>query len=502
MRKYLLLVLSAFVAITSAYAQQSKPIKGSWINLPYQDVRNKYMNPAHVNNTDPAFWHMKMKELSEMGLSYIVIMAVANEQKAFYPSRFMEPIYPKGQLSPVEAIMKAADEFGMNVFMSSGWAINQDDDLRRPEIRAIQQKIMEETTELFSHHKSFYGWYLPVEDSMDPILPDHAVDAVNTLTATVRKLTPNCKVMVSPYGMWRADMEDKRFAEQIKKLKVDIIAYQDEVGCVREPLPMKRMKENFKRLGEIHKETNIKFWSNVESFTWEKGVNSRVSALIPAAFPRYLSQIVGATMAGAEEVVSFSVYGMMDKPDSEMPIGQPMGAAKAYTDYMDWKAGKGRWPLLELTFSGNITNLAKGKTITFETKPSPKYNKGNVLDNIFGYEDFNGDEWLGFDGGKMSLIVDLKSSTTVNTLAARFMHYRPTAIILPETVDFYVSNDGKNYRKVKTAVMEASPNDLHDCWIDIALVDNMYEKARYIKVVADGRNDSWIFCDEILVNPK
>lgn len=500
MKKYLLLLLTAIIVVSQGQAQPSKPINGSWINLPYQDVRNKYMNPLHVNNTDPAFWHTKIKELSEMGISYVVIMAVANDQKSFYPSKFMEPIYD-GTLSPVEAIMQAADEFGMKVFMSSGWAVNQDDDLRRPEIRAIQQKIIAETAELFGHHDSFYGWYLPVEDSMDPVLSDHAIEAVNTLTETVRKLTPNCKVMISPYGIWESDIDDKKFAEQIKKLKVDIIAYQDEIGCVREPLPMKRMKDNFKKLGDIHKETDIKFWSNVESFTWEKETNSRQSALIPAAFPRYLSQIIGATMAGAEEIVSFSIYGIMDKPNSEMPIGQPQGAAKAYTDYIDWKTGKGRWCLLEKTFREDVVNSVKGQNIIYETLPSPKYNRGNLLDSKYGYEDFNGNEWLGFENGKMSVIIKLEENTMIHSIAARFLHYRPAEISLPETVDFYLSDDGKDYRKIKTSIMDISSNDFHDCWIDIALLDNLHEKARYIKVVAENDLKNWIFCDEILINP-
>ena len=63
-----------------------KPIRGTWLNLTYQDVRNKYMNPAHIDDTNPELWRLKIKELSEMGVSYLVILAVANDQKSFYPS--------------------------------------------------------------------------------------------------------------------------------------------------------------------------------------------------------------------------------------------------------------------------------------------------------------------------------------------------------------------------------------------------------------------------------
>lgn len=479
-----------------------KPIRGTWLNLTYQDVRNKYMNPAHIDDTNPELWRLKIKELSEMGVSYLVILAVANDQKSFYPSDFMPPAYPANRESPVEAIMNAADEHDMHVFMSCGWAKSQLDNLRDPEIRKIQRQIMQETAQKFGKHKSFFGWYLPVEDSMTPTLSDHAVDAVNTLTEEARKLTPGKPIMISPYGLCFAEMDNPKFGEQIERLKVDIIAYQDEVGCVREPMPMKRMKEHFKILGDIHKRTNIRFWANNESFTWENGTNSQQSALIPAAFPRFLSQMTGVTQAGVEEILSFAMCGIFDKPSSEMPLGQPCQSAKAYQDYMDWKANKGRWPLLEATFRGNLDHDAIGKKVSFPIPPSSDYNNGNLTDKNLGVEDYKDENWLGFKDKDMEAIIDLGKKTEINRLAARFLNYKIQSIALPSMVDFYVSADGKSYKKVKTIAMETSPNNKYDCWIDIAIADGLKESARYIKVVAENKEGSWIFADEILVNPK
>jgi hypothetical protein len=483
-------------------AQQVKPLKGTWINLPYQDVRNKYMNPAHVNYKSPDFWKTKLSEYAEMGLTYIVIMAVADQQKAFYPSGFMAPAYPEGQQSPVEAIMEAADKHDMKVFMSCGWAVDQDDNIRDPKIREIQLRIMKETAELFGHHPSFYGWYLPVEDSMEPILPDQAIEAANSLAENARRLTPDAKIMISPYGICHADMNNPKFGEQIKKLTVDIIAYQDEIGCVREPLPMPRMKDNFKKLGAIHRDSDIEFWTNAESFTWEKEDNSRESALIPAAFPRYLSQLVGASMAGAEQVISFSVYGILDKASSAMPIGQPIESAQAYNDFLEWKAGKGRWPLLEQTFKGDLTHTAVGAKVHYLTQPVKAYANGNLTDGRLGQEDDRQPTWVGFEGGKMQVVIDLKKSTEIFDLAARFLHYRPKGIALPVTVTFYASTDGKDYLPVKSVPMPVSANDRHDAWIDIALADGLSLNARYIKVIADQKEGSLIVCDEVLVNAE
>ena len=57
-------------------------------------------------------------------------------------------------------------------------------------------------------------------------------------------------------------------------------------------------------------------------------------------------------------MTSFAICGIYDKPGSEMPIGQPVFAAKAYTEYMDWKDGKGRWPLLAASFFSDLKHDA------------------------------------------------------------------------------------------------------------------------------------------------
>ena len=49
-----------------------KPITGTWINLAYQDVRNKYTNLQYFDNTDPRMWEQKVKELGvQMGTPFL-----------------------------------------------------------------------------------------------------------------------------------------------------------------------------------------------------------------------------------------------------------------------------------------------------------------------------------------------------------------------------------------------------------------------------------------------
>lgn len=170
---------------------------GTFLNLAYQDVRNKYTNPPGSDNTDPAMWRAKVFEMKKMGMEYLVLMAVANEGMSYYPSSLMGWQYPKWRQSPVDAIMDAASENGMKVFMSTGWAKDQDDNLRDPAIKGRQIEMMAELAGIYGMHPAMHGWYLPVEDCFGPVLSDYAVEAVNALTAKARELTPVMSILMN-----------------------------------------------------------------------------------------------------------------------------------------------------------------------------------------------------------------------------------------------------------------------------------------------------------------
>ena len=238
---FLLLMLSSL-----AVKAEVKPISGTFINFFWQDERNNYMNQRNVDQSDPQRWACKIGELHEMGVDLLIIVTVANEGRAMYPCSFMEHGYPEGRKSPVDAIMDTADSLGMKVFIGCGWARDQLDDLTDPYVIETNRHFMDELAELYSRRPSFEGWYIPVEGCFIPYLSDYAVQGVNKISAHARELTPGIKVLISPYGLFGADIENPLFEKSICDLDVDIIAYQDEVGCVREQFPMKNMKEHFR----------------------------------------------------------------------------------------------------------------------------------------------------------------------------------------------------------------------------------------------------------------
>ncbi|MBR0109068.1 MAG: DUF4434 domain-containing protein [Bacteroidales bacterium] len=461
-----LLTISLFCAPLLA---EVKPVTGTFINFFWQDERNNYMNQRDVDMSDPELWATKTAELHEIGVDYLVLVAVANEEKAFYPSNLMDHGFPKGRRSPIDAIMDTADSLGMHVFMSCGHARNQHDHFGDPFVVRRQREMIEELAAIYGKRPSFYGWYLPIEGCMIPWFPDYAAEDLNKVADRARELTPEAKIMISPYGIFAGEVGSQKFADQIYKLKVDIIAYQDEIGCVREECPMRNMKDHFRQLADIHSKCGIELWANVESFTWDRGLNNWYSALIPAAFGRYLSQIVGVSDAGVDRIISFSIVGIFDKPGSTHPIGQPVLSNLAWQNYIDWLAGNRRWKLLE--------------SLLREGAPS---------------EDPSDNGWQHYDG-TMETIIDLKKKTHIESVAALFLNYRPQDIIIPQSFEILISNDGKRFTHLTTVAYEGWPNNLHDCWSDIIMADGLDARTRFVKVRAVATSGS-ILCAGIHVN--
>lgn len=450
------------------------PVTGTFLNLVYQDVRNKYTNPPHIDYTDPLLWKTKVLEMHDMGMEYLVLMAVANEGKSFYPSQLMPWAYREGLQSPVDAIMEAAAANGMKVFMSTGWAKDQDDNLRDPAIKQRQIQMMTELADIYGDHPAMYGWYLPVEDCLGPVLTDYAVDAVNALTDKARSLTPGKKVLISPYGIFNSDFDDPRYEQQILRLKVDIIAYQDEIGCVRERYPLPRLKENWRKLRAIHDKTDIQMWANCESFAWEAATNDRTSALVPAPFGRFLGQLSAATAGGAEKIISFMMYGIFEDPDSPYQLGQPHWSNAAYADYMAWRAGDRRWKTAEASFLGHY---------------------GKV-----GQEDL---KWNIRKPGNHELVVELDGDMSLEGILVRMLVCHKDGIMAPDMLALSASADGKDYRLVNIKSCPVFPNTRHDAFVDCMLFDGLDRlvpaDTRFIRISYSSPHQTAI--DRLIVNP-
>ena len=94
--------------------------------------------------------------------------------------------------------------------------------------------------------------------------------------------------------------------------------------------------------------------------------------------------------------------------------------------------------------------------------------------------------------------VDLGAKKNISLVAGHFCDYRGGDVVIPQSFEVQVSDDGRHFKSVKTVAYEAWPNNLHDCWTDVILADGLDVKARYVRVVATASRGR-ILCDGVTV---
>ena len=165
-----------------------------------------------------------------------------------------------------------------------------------------------------------------VEDCLCPIFAEHAVQSVNALTEKAHSLTPGKKTLISPYGIGLSEFDHPDFEKQMAKLKVDIIAYQDEVGCVRDKFTLPRLKKNWQRMRDIHNRLNIEMWQvgeqrhnfavgvnggiNLNSVSFSPSVKQKnLMGINGGVTARYISEKYFSMICGAQIELNFSQHG-------------------------------------------------------------------------------------------------------------------------------------------------------------------------------------------------
>jgi hypothetical protein len=309
-----------------------KPIKGSWISIWWDDRRHFYWNDACLNYTSTQ-WGLAVREGAQIGLEYLVLLAIGKDSKAFYDT----PLLPKLKMAcedPIEALLAAADKCHVKFFLSSDWFGPWDYQcLHDPARVRARFQMMGEVAQQYGHHRSFYGWYWPNEAALGPYFTEEFISYVNACSREARQLMPRAKTLIAPYGTNQAVCDD-RFVRQLEQLAVDIVAYQDEVGCLR--MNPAQSAVAFEKLRRAHDRVPQRaLWADVETFAWEGPPNQPGSPLIPAPFPRVKEQLE-AVSPFVDEILIYQYQGLMNKPGSQAFAGHP-DSTKLHTDYVNWR---------------------------------------------------------------------------------------------------------------------------------------------------------------------
>jgi hypothetical protein len=312
-----------------------KPITGSWFEFQHHaTVEGVDWNPALVRFTT-AQWEAKVKESADMGMDCLVLMATALYYRAFYRT----PIFAEWKLGcadPLEAVLSAADKYQVKFFIGGGFYGDWESDkiISDPVAAKKRLQAIEELTNLYGHHPSFYGWYWPNEAEIHPYFKPEFIDYVNTCSRLARQLKPRAPIMIAPYGT-RTAVADDTYVRQLDAMDVDIVAYQDEVGVrkskVTETSPF------YETLRKAHdRARKARLWADIEIFECQGAVYN--SALMPGPFDRILRQME-AVSPWVDRILCYQSLGMMNKPGSAAFAGCP-ASTRLYSDYVSWLHGR------------------------------------------------------------------------------------------------------------------------------------------------------------------
>ena len=141
---------------------------------------------------------------------------------------------------------------------------------------------------------------------------------------------------------------------------------------------------------------------------------------------------------------------------------------------------------------------------------TPQYSAGGkkaLLDGIQGDVNWRKGDWQGYQGQNFETVIDVQSPQEFTQLSATFLQDSRAWILMPTKVEYYFSNNNKDYFLVSTVTNNVNPKDT-EVQIKDFKASILPTQARYIKVKAYnfGKLPSWhqgvggdayIFVDEI-----
>ena len=151
------------------------------------------------------------------------------------------------------------------------------------------------------------------------------------------------------------------------------------------------------------------------------------------------------------------------------------------------------------------------RAVKLEYPFSDQYEAGGLkalIDHQRGGDNFRTGVWQGYHGVDLVATIDLGEKQKINRLAGSFLQEQGSWIFMPKEVEFFVSDDGKQFKSVGKVMNDVAQNE-DDAVIQELAVRPRCE-ARYVKMAAKtigtcpdwhpgAGQPAWIFCDEFII---
>jgi hypothetical protein len=222
---------------------------------------------------------------------------------------------------PLETVLAAADKHDLLFFVANDFFGNwrsSTEMMGDDNVHQVRVKAMNELVDKYGHHKSFYGWYYPNETGIHGHYTDLYINYVNRCSQVARKLTPRGKILIAPYGTRHVTFDD-HYVEQLDRLDVDFIAYQDEVGVQK--TTVEELPAIFENLNKVHEKSGrSELWADVEIFAFSGAAYTSTPG--PAPSERVIPQLE-AVAPFVKKILIYQYIGLLNCPGSKSFAGNP-----------------------------------------------------------------------------------------------------------------------------------------------------------------------------------
>ncbi|MBC7863203.1 MAG: discoidin domain-containing protein, partial [Bacteroidia bacterium] len=155
-----------------------------------------------------------------------------------------------------------------------------------------------------------------------------------------------------------------------------------------------------------------------------------------------------------------------------------------------------------------IKNMASGRKVDFNRKPSEKFNKNGsftLVNGVLESASLRKDNCLGWMNDDANFTVDLGTSQNVKKVTLYCMQEGIDFIILPKSVTVYYSGDDGKFTMAGKTKFSYSGED----YVKIEVTFDSFN-ARYVKLRADNpgkvtagkvshNKDFWLLLDEVVI---
>ncbi len=163
--------------------------------------------------------------------------------------------------------------------------------------------------------------------------------------------------------------------------------------------------------------------------------------------------------------------------------------------------------------SATLYKISAGRKINLETKYNNQYSAGGdiaLINMLRGGSDFKTGNWQGYYGVDIVAVVDFGKAQEINKIGMGFLQDENSWIFMPLWLEFEISEDGIDFRKLPRMENEINPKTSGGIVKDFEIKLDKRTKVRFVKVLAKNRgncpdwhkgagNKSWIFADEVWV---